>query len=149
MRICLICKNERETDDSISTIVRDVCELCAGEEWRPIPEYEGYYEISNRGRVKSIAREICSGNHCWTYEEKIMSTNTWLGYEVVWLRKPKHKKKFRVHRLVALAFLPQPEDPGVNEVNHKDKNRLNNNVENLEWMNHVDNCAHRDSDKPF
>lgn len=119
------------------------------ETWLPIPGYEGIYEVSNYGRIKSLARKTCRGGRCWSFPEKIMSTGTWLGYEVVWLRREDGRRKWRVHRLVALVHLEVPEDPTIDEVNHKDKNRLNNHVHNLEWLGHIDNCAHRDNNEPF
>ena len=120
-----------------------------GETWLPVPNFEGFYEVSNHGRIKSLARQVCRGNRCWTFQEKIMSTGTWYGYEIVWLRREGVRKKFRVHRLVALVHLEVPDDPMIDDVNHKDKNRLNNHVDNLEWLSHIDNCAHRDSNEPF
>jgi hypothetical protein len=74
-------------------------------------------------------------------------------YQVVWLRRPGVHKKFYVHRLVAVAFL-DPVD-GKDYVNHKDKDRLNNHIDNLEYMTHQENCDHRDgkcppnNDEPF
>lgn len=96
------------------------------EEWKDIKGYEGLYQISNRGRVKSL------GNNK-TRKEKILSLKPGNnGYIRVYLcRKREKTKPFLVHRLVAQAFLPNPDNLPV--VNHKDENKLNNNVENLEW----------------
>lgn len=121
------------------------------EVWRPIDGFEGRYEISNRGRVRSLARCNEKLQHiCWpeSIMKQIIHTN---GYMVIWLRKPGSKKKFFVHRLVAFAFLEIVD--GKDFVNHKDKNRKNNWLENLEFMTHQENCDHRDgkvcSDEPF
>ena len=95
------------------------------EEWRDIKGYEGLYQVSNKGRVKSL------GNNK-TKKEKILSlkpSNN--GYIRVYLCKNGKQKPFSVHRLVAQAFLLNPNNLPV--VNHKDENKLNNNVENLEW----------------
>lgn len=104
--------------------------------WKDIPEYEGLYQISNLGRVKSLR-----GN------EKILKQLVNRdGYYVVRIRKNKKRKEYFVHRLIALCFIEYKnnykylEDEknkvfNVNKltVNHIDKNRLNNNIDNLEW----------------
>lgn len=102
------------------------------ERWLPIPGYEGYYEVSNTGKVKSLTRTITDSNgRQVTYigKEKIQKINN--GYYVVGLNKNGVKKIFKVHRLVALAFIPNPKNLPI--VNHKDENKLNNNINNLEW----------------
>ena len=94
------------------------------EEWKDIKGYEGIYQISNKGRVKTL------GNN--RRKEKIregIADNT--GYKRISLCKNGKEKKYSIHRLVAQAFLPNPDNLPV--VNHKDENKLNNNVENLEW----------------
>lgn len=86
--------------------------------WKEIPGYEGIYEISNTGLVrgrKGIRKILVS----------------WDGYQYVKLCNRGREKKFKVHRLVALAFLPNPF--GLPEINHKDENKENNSVCNLEW----------------
>ena len=102
------------------------------EEWKDIKGYEGIYQISNKGRVKSL-------NYNRTGKEKIREgtvDNT--GYKIISLSKNGKEKKYSIHRLVAQAFLPNPDNLPV--VNHKDENKLNNNVENLEWCTHKYNC---------
>lgn len=101
--------------------------------WKPIPEYEGYYEVSNTGKVKSLTRTIIDKNGVqYTYigKEKTPSIANH-GYYSVTLYKQHQTKTFLIHRLVALVFLPNPNN--LPFVNHKDENKLNNNVENLEW----------------
>ena len=92
------------------------------EYWKPVVGYEGHYQISNFGRVKSIkfGKEIILKQH----KDKF-------GYLYVDLYKNNIKKKYKVHRLVAEAFLPNPYN--LLQVNHRDENKLNNNVDNLEW----------------
>ena len=99
------------------------------EEWRDILNYEGLYQVSNLGRVKSLPKK--SGNR--TLEESILSQSIDKGYARVSLHKDKVIKNFLVHRLVAYAFLDNPNE--CTQVNHKDENKLNNNVNNLEWCN--------------
>lgn len=121
------------------------------EQWRPVNGFEDKYEVSNFGRVRSLARCNDKITHiCWP--ERIMSLITHTnGYMVIWLRKEGTKKKFFVHRLVAYHFLELVD--GKEYVNHKDKDRKHNHVCNLEFMTHQENMDHRDgkvnNDEPF
>ena len=103
------------------------------EYWRPILNYEGLYEVSNFGRVKSFdtyrkgkngSIRICRGRILKPYTNKD-------GYLCVVLSKNNKHKTYKVHRLVAEAFLPNPDN--LPQVNHRDENKQNNNVENLEF----------------
>lgn len=112
--------------------------------WKDIPEYEGLYQVSNLGRIKSLPRK---GTH--TTKERIMNfTKSNKGYFIAVLSKDYKKKSFSVHRLVAQAFIPNPNN--LPQVNHKDENKENNNINNLEWCsnwynthygNHLHNLA--------
>ncbi len=121
------------------------------EEWRDIIGFEGCYQVSCRGRIKSLARKIRANSGFRLIPEQIMTLKIWHGYQVVWLRKPGVHQKFKVHRLVATAFHPNPEQK--EHVNHKNKDRCNNTLDNLEWMTHAENMHHRDnyvpSNEPF
>lgn len=88
-------------------------------EWRPVVGYEGLYEVSNYGDVYNIKR-----NH-------MMKPNDRDGYKIVRLSKNGARYETGAHRLVAQAFIPNPNNYPV--VNHKDENPSNNNVDNLEW----------------
>ena len=94
------------------------------EKWRPIEGYEGLYEVSNYGDVKSM-----DYNH--TGKEKILRTQINRGYVQVALTTNNKQKRFYVHRLVAQAFIPNPDN--LPQVNHKDEVKTNNSVDNLEW----------------
>lgn len=97
------------------------------EHWKVIEEFP-YYEVSDKGRI----RRLTPGKG--TYKGKILNTSiNNAGYECVILKKDKVYCR-TVHRLVAIAFLQKPD--GCNEINHKDENKLNNTVENLEWCTH-------------
>lgn len=114
------------------------------ERWKDVPGYEGRYMVSDHGRVRSLSRQVCSPIACKTIREVVMNlrkNNN--GYIYVFLKTKSTRKKFYIHRLVAMAFFDKPPDDAI-EVNHKDKVRSNNHYSNLEWLNHVENCAHRD-----
>lgn len=97
--------------------------------WKPIEGYEDRYEISNLGRVKSFARKD-SNNHL--LKERILKPKINRdGYFYLQLCNDGNKKGFFVHRLVACAFIDNPHNYPI--INHKDENKLNNNVSNLEW----------------
>jgi len=95
------------------------------EEWRKIEDYPEY-QVSNTGNVKSFKRDKIEG--------KIMKqTTNKEGYLYLSLCKDEKKKKLKVHRLVALAFLDNPD--GYDIVDHIDRNRTNNHLSNLRWVN--------------
>lgn len=102
--------------------------------WKDIEGYEGLYQVSNLGRVKSLGNG--KSNNSKERIKKQTNTNT-RGYLQVQLSKDGSKKMFLVHRLVASAFIPNPND--LETVNHKDENKENNSVKNLEWMTNKDN----------
>ena len=93
--------------------------------WKDIKGYEGLYQVSNLGRVKSLYV------HNGTNERILKQDTEKFGYKRVLLYKGKNHKKYKVHRLVAEAFIPKP--MGKNIVNHKDEDKSNNVVSNLEW----------------
>lgn len=86
--------------------------------WRDVKGYEGLYQVSSLGNIRSV-------------ECKNLRWHITFGHASVWLYKGRVRKKKFVHRLVAEAFLENPNK--CNIVNHKDENGLNNHVENLEW----------------
>lgn len=105
------------------------------EEWKDIKNYEGLYQISNFGRVKSLAREKKHSYDSIAHlKEKILNPLNINNYQRVVLRKDNKGTNKFVHRLVAEAFLDNPYN--YKEVNHKDENPQNNNANNLEWCNH-------------
>ena len=111
--------------------------------WKDIEGYEGLYQVSNMGNIKSVDRYVphktfgkkfCKGH--------MMSTHTSnSGYETVNLCKDNRYKSHSVHRLVAVAFIPICDSAGM-EVNHKDENKKNNSVWNLEWVTHSENNSY-------
>ncbi len=115
--------------------------------WKDVVGYEGLYQVSNLGRVKSLARSVISH---YTDRKPIVTTNRKerimkqflykTGYLYTGLAKNRVKKKYKIHRLVAMAFIPNPENKPM--VNHIDGNPLNNRVENLEWCTNQENQIH-------
>ena len=102
--------------------------------WKDIPGYEGYYQVSNLGRVISVDRTYVSGNGCIKKvggELKYQRTNN--GYLRVALSKNGVKRFKLVHRIVADVFISNPNN--LPFVNHKDECKTNNFVDNLEWCN--------------
>lgn len=114
--------------------------------WLPIVGYEGIYEISNFGRVKSLQRTVehhGAKSGLYNKAEKILSPqkhSTKGGYYEVCLWRENKSKNFKLHRLVATAFIPNPENKP--EVNHKDGDKSNNCVNNLEWVTSKENITH-------
>lgn len=99
-------------------------------EWRPVTDYEDLYEVSNTGEVRRI---IPRYSHVTTLKQYTSNK----GYKLVCLCRNGIQKTISVHRLVALAFIPNPDCLPC--VNHIDENKANNNVSNLEWCSYLRN----------
>ena len=108
------------------------------EEWKPIFGYEGLYEVSDHGRVKSLARADAMGR--WVRERILKQARHSGAYLTVTLSKNGKTRTHFVHILVAKTFLLRPVER--NEVNHIDFNRQNNRKSNLEWVTTCGNRAH-------
>lgn len=105
--------------------------------WRDIKGYEGLYQVSNFGRVKSLKRTIKGRK----YQSKHLSIQKGKdGYERIMLYNSSGHKGMTVHRLVALSFIPNPNNKKC--VNHKDGVKTNNKENNLEWVTHSENMKH-------
>ena len=102
------------------------------EEWRDVLGFEELYQVSNLGNVRTVKRG----------EATVMSQKEhWNGYLSVHLRNKGVERRASVHRLVAEAFIPNPD--GLRDVNHKNGIKTDNRVENLEWLSHSDNMKHQ------
>lgn len=100
--------------------------------WKDVVNYEGLYQVSNLGNVKSVARVVHRKNGTTTtYPERLLKCRSFGNYVQAILSKDGKIKCFTVHRLVATAFIPNPHNYPC--VNHKDEVRTNNCVDNLEW----------------
>lgn len=111
--------------------------------WKDILGYEGLYQVSNYGKVKSLSRVKISKNASSVYsfktKDSILNAGIYQGYEKVVLYKDGAKKNHKVHRLVISAFKGVQEDM---QVNHIDFNRANNRIDNLEWCSPKENVSH-------
>lgn len=106
--------------------------------WKDIAGYEGLYQVSNLGKVKSLPRKLWNGRASYLTNEKVLKTiKDKNGYENVALYKNKKAKVCKVHRLVAIAFIPNPENKP--EVDHINTITNDNMVENLRWVTRSEN----------
>ena len=111
------------------------------EEWRDIKDFEGLYQISNYGRVKSLGRFIkFCGKEKYIPQIIRKNGNDKNGYQILPLNKDGKKYVKKIHRLVAQAFIPNPENKPC--VNHKDTNVKNNTIGNLEWCTILENSQY-------
>ena len=110
--------------------------------FKDIKGYEGLYKISNKGRVKALT--AWSGNYYkakYINKEKILTpTDNGKGYLIIGLCKRGKRKNFYIHRLVAEAFIKNPNN--LPQVNHIDYDKTNNNVNNLEWISQAENIKY-------
>ena len=117
------------------------------DEFVDIKKYNGYYQINRKGQVRSLKRKIHyfnkKGKYVYPVKEKLLKSTTRdknIKYLCVDLRKNKKRKTKFIHRLVAEAFILNPQNK--TQVNHIDGNKKNNHVSNLEWCTHLENMQH-------
>lgn len=110
--------------------------------WKDISDYEGYYQCSNLGNLKSLKRLTNCNNFFREEQEKILKQSISKKRKVKYisLNKKGKLKTFAVHRIIAKTFIKNPLQYG--EINHKDGNPSNNNINNLEWCSRSQNMIH-------
>lgn len=113
--------------------------------WKDVPSHEGYYQVSNLGNFRSLPRVIrYKSNGTRNYPaKKLLTESTKDNYQRITLMKEGVKARYQAHRLVALAFIPNPENKPC--INHIDGNKSNNIVTNLEWCTPSENMIHADN----
>lgn len=111
------------------------------EEWRDVAGYEGYYQVSNHSRLRSLDRVVMWNGFPRKQPGKIMNNRTTRDdYITLDLCKEGKPKTFPLHRLIAIAFIPNPENKP--EVNHINGIKYDNRIENLEWVTKSENRLH-------
>lgn len=110
--------------------------------WKDIKDYEGLYQVSNLGRVRSLDKIVIRTDGKNRHQKgKILKLQiSKYGYNVITLWNNNVSKQFKVHRLVAMAFIPNPNN--LPQVNHIDEDKLNNKIDNLEWCTALENNRH-------
>lgn len=128
------------SDACSKKVTHEIFEEVAGEEWRPVPNYEEFYEVSSLGRIRTKGRHVIRSNgNPTTFHPRYMTQHrTKKGYLAVSLAVNGKTHTLSVHRIVASAFHPC-DNMNELEVNHIDENRANNRADNLEWLTHRDN----------
>lgn len=110
-------------------------------QWADVRGYEGFYQVSSDGRVKRLQGHVASGNSTISIKERILACSPDAsGYRCVVLSRRGVRTSTRVHRLVAIAFIPNPFNK--TDVNHINGNKADNRVSNLEWNTRAENVAH-------
>lgn len=114
--------------------------------WKPIPEYEGYYEASTMGRIRSVDREIAHKRYPGKLvkrKSRVLKVSTLTnGYKAICLHKYGKKSRYKLHRIIAMTFLPNPEH--LPHVDHINGLRYDNRPENLRWCTTQQNIEWRD-----
>lgn len=116
------------------------------EEWRDVKGYEGLYQISNMGHVRSLDRYVPHSRnpeYAVLRKGKMLSTiDNGNGYRYITFTVGQKRKNFYIHRLVADAFVDNPN--GLNEIDHINRDRSDNRAENLHWVTHGENLNNCD-----
>jgi len=136
---CKDCINESNRNRSLSKYEKLKIIDINGEIWKDIVGYEGIYMVSNFGRVKSLYRQQKNKSSLFTTFEKLRKLYI-NEYYVFNTGVTGSTKTIRVHRAIAQCFIPNPENKPC--VNHIDGNKLNNSIENLEWVTFKENTVH-------
>lgn len=111
--------------------------------WKPVPEFEDLYQVSNLGRVKALSKRVntWNGGKCLA-EQMIKPVIQHSGYAHIGLWRQQKCKQVRLHRLVATVFCPNDDPSNKTQVNHINENKLDNRACNLEWCTAKQNTNH-------
>jgi hypothetical protein len=112
------------------------------ETWKPVFGFEGFYEVSNKGNIRSLDRTVTRNDGVVVAfkSKQLRPQKNSDGYLQIQISKGNKCKTLKIHRLVAEMFIPNPN--GYAEVNHKDEDKTNNAVTNLEWCSHEQNSRY-------
>lgn len=130
--------------NSIKKLNTEIINL-PNEEWKPVKGFEGLYEISNKGRLKRVSRDVLDQRGIIQHfpEQLIKGTLSVYGYMQTTLRKNRRKINVRIHKLVAEAFIENPNNKPI--VDHIDGNKVNNNADNLRWVTNSENIRNENT----
>lgn len=116
--------------------------------WKDLKSYEGFYQISNTGKIKGLERTCkTKGNAIRKVKEKLLNLFLIKGYYYVTLNRESVMDQFRINVLVGKTFIPNPDN--LEMINHKDCNKRNNHIDNLEWCTHQQNMKQGVDNKLF
>ena len=123
------------------------------EQWKDIPEYEGLYQVSSEGRVRNLDRIVHVSRNRWgqatTRKKPSRVLSSHIGdhgyYSILLTSADGTHKRHTIHRLVGMAFLPNPENKEM--IDHIDRNKINNLLSNLRWATRSENCLNNDKEK--
>ena len=110
------------------------------ETWEKVPGFDGFYEISNMGKVRSLTRFRGNGNGGYYQKGRILLGWISGGYKTFCICFLGSRKFFQLHRMLAIVFIPNPENKPC--INHKNGKKLDNRLKNLEWVTYAENNKH-------
>lgn len=146
---CKECKKIENKDynrkKSFDKVTKIKIEYIENEKWVEIPNYEGIYEVSNYGRIRSLDREIDNRK----YYSRMLKSSNCKGYRRITLSKNGIYTKFLVHQLVMIGFKNHTPNRNEIQVDHINRNKIDNRLENLRLVNNRENCSNKDNNNTY